>query len=353
MQITANHRNNNDNMDITSEKASFTVASSYAKGLLAAFGINGVPSESLIAGTAITPELLAVPENRVALCDLQVIWARAIEISGSDCLGLDVGQAMPAGHWGLIEMLAQNSDTLGDAFDAALNYWRLVSDTGKRFTVSEGGGLITFSFWSPFFDLPQANETDMVYFERRIKLLLGSDINPVAYQFSHKPHGELTDKDYARYLSAPIEFGCEVNSVTLQAEVFQRKITSSSSELKLVVKAIAEKQLVLLDAAKSVGQKVQTLVNGGTDDIDNVASLLNMSTRTLQRRLKEEDSAFKHIVNEVKKGKAEVLFQARIHSIQEIGFLLGYQNERTFYDAVQRWFGTSPSGAIALLANVD
>ncbi len=347
MRIPANDRSNNDNMVADSVLTTFTVASSYVKGLLAAFKINGLEIEELLSFAQITQDQLAVPENRIALRGLQSLWQRAIETSGSDCIGLDVGQTMPAGHWGLIEMLALNSETLGEAFESALHYWRLISDTGKQFRVSQSDEVVTLSFWSPFFDLPQANEADMVYFERRIKLLLGSDITPIHYQFSHARHGALSDEEYGRYFSAPITFAGEVNAVTLPAEVFSRAITTSSSVLKQVINEISSRQLTLLEGAMTITEKVVALVNSGVYSLDKVASSLHMSTRTLQRRLKDENAAFKDVVSDVKKSKAEDFLKSREYSVQEISFLLGYQNERAFYDAVQRWFGMSPSEVIA------
>ncbi len=346
MRYPANDRSNDDNMVTDSALTTFTVASSYVKGLLAAFKINGLQVEDLLTKAQITHDQLSVPENRISLSALQLLWQGAIDASGSDVIGLDVGQAMPSGHWGLIEMLALNSETLGEAFESALLYWRLISDTGKQFHVTPTEEFVTFSFWSPFFDLPHANEADMVYFERRIKLLLGSDITPISYQFSHARHDDISDEVYGGYFSAPITFNGKVNAVTLPAEVFGRTITTSSSELKQVINEISSRQLVLLNRAMSTTQKVVALLSSGTYNLDKVASTLHMSTRTLQRRLKDEEVTFKNLVSNVKKEKAEELLKKREYSIQEISFFLGYQNERAFYDAVQRWFGTSPRGFI-------
>lgn len=341
-------------MDKDSAFSTFTVATTYVKGLLAAFEVMNLKVEALLAYAKITPAQLAVPDNRIELSRLKLLWQSAIEmngatINGADIIGLEVGQQMPAGHWGLLEMLASNSETLGEVFESALDYWRLISDTGKQFRITPSDEVVTFSFKSPFFNLPQANEADMVYLERRIKLLLGSDVNPINYQFSHSKHGDLTDDDYKKYFSAPILFDGDSNSVTLPAEVFSRRIVSSNSELKKIVVDMLSQQLKSLNNTVTTAQQVTVIAQTGVYSLEKVASTLHLGSRTLQRRLGEEDTNFNTLISEVKKSKAEKFLTSREYSVQEISFLLGYQHERAFYEAFQRWFGTSPSGFIASL----
>jgi len=77
------------------------------------------------------------------------------------------------------------------------------------------------------------------------------------------------------------------------------------------------------------------------------ATTLHVSNTTLQRKLSNEGSSFNDLLNHYKKTKAEQLLRERQLSIKEINFILGYKNERAFFDASQRWLGTSPSAYVA------
>jgi AraC-like DNA-binding protein len=74
--------------------------------------------------------------------------------------------------------------------------------------------------------------------------------------------------------------------------------------------------------------------------IDQVAKLLNISERTLQRRLTDAGTTFRDLVDEVRKSRALALLQTGAPA-REISFLLGYAEEAGFYRAFHRWTGVT------------
>ena len=78
-------------------------------------------------------------------------------------------------------------------------------------------------------------------------------------------------------------------------------------------------------------------------DIDYVAEKLGMSNRTLRRRLREEGSGFRELLDEIRYGLAkEYLANTRL-PMDEIANLLGYTEPGNFSHAFRRWSGASPS----------
>lgn len=323
--------------------ASHTAASFYVKCLLSACENCGLNSLRLMALSNLAKEPLEDPEARFNLGDLKLLW-RNIENQSQDCrIGLKIGENMPAGHWGLIEMLALHSTTLEEAFQFALKYWRLVTDTGNEFKLEQSKDSIKLSFVSVYYDFPLANEADMAYLLKQIKLLLGSNIEPIEIQLTHSLHDGLCESDYRPYFHAPTQFNQPCNSIMLPIEVLKRPIAGSNSHLKLVIDNIASQQLKALSESITISDKVATYIHNGLNSLDAVANALNMSERTLQRRLKSEGESFKDILEQYRKNKTHQLLQDGTYTLQQISFLLGYKDERGFYDAVRRWFDTSPS----------
>jgi AraC-like DNA-binding protein len=77
--------------------------------------------------------------------------------------------------------------------------------------------------------------------------------------------------------------------------------------------------------------------------IDRVAEKLDVSARTLRRRLAEEDTTFQRVLDEVRFGLAtEYLIETPL-PVQEVASLLGYSDPGNFTHAFKRWAGTSPS----------
>lgn len=99
---------------------------------------------------------------------------------------------------------------------------------------------------------------------------------------------------------------------------------------------------------------------GGQLAMHQVARRLAVSTRTLQRRLRDEDTSFKDLVQETRHSLAlHYLRQTQLTST-EIAYLLGFEEPTSFFRAFQRWTGCTPEtvrqrrhGDVSLGAPVD
>ncbi len=77
-------------------------------------------------------------------------------------------------------------------------------------------------------------------------------------------------------------------------------------------------------------------------DIDYVAEKLNMTSRTLRRRLAAEGSSYQQILGEVRYQLAREYLGTSTLPLEEIAVLLGYSAPGNFTHAFKRWHGTSP-----------
>jgi AraC-like DNA-binding protein len=77
-------------------------------------------------------------------------------------------------------------------------------------------------------------------------------------------------------------------------------------------------------------------------NLRNLAELLYISERSLQRRLTESGTSFRQLQEETRFDLARQLLHETQDSVTEIGFELGYSNPANFTRAFQRWAGVSP-----------
>jgi len=95
-----------------------------------------------------------------------------------------------------------------------------------------------------------------------------------------------------------------------------------------------------------IQQVRQALLSGlpsGDLSLEVVARALGMGTRTLQRRLAEENTSHKGLLRQTRHYMAEQYLRSPDFSIDEIAFLLGYANTPSFTRAFRSWTGMAPS----------
>lgn len=81
---------------------------------------------------------------------------------------------------------------------------------------------------------------------------------------------------------------------------------------------------------------------GRMPDMEQVASQLHMSSRTLRRRLEAENSHFRVLQEEVRQTLAEELLGTGGLTLEEIAERLGYGEVSNFIHAFKRWKGITP-----------
>ncbi len=84
------------------------------------------------------------------------------------------------------------------------------------------------------------------------------------------------------------------------------------------------------------------LLPAGEMTIDLVAAQLNVSRRTLQRRLADRDTQFVQILQSVRQSLSLRYLSDDRLGITDIAFLLGYSDQSSFSSAFKSWHGVSP-----------
>jgi AraC-like DNA-binding protein len=74
-----------------------------------------------------------------------------------------------------------------------------------------------------------------------------------------------------------------------------------------------------------------------------VAKELGMSERTLQRRITDEGTTFRELLNETRRELARQYLGNELVEINEAAFLVGYEDPNSFYRAFRSWEGKTPA----------
>ena len=83
--------------------------------------------------------------------------------------------------------------------------------------------------------------------------------------------------------------------------------------------------------------------SGRFPTLPDVAAELDVHPRTLRRRLAEEGTSFRALLNEARSTVAVDLLRNVGLTVEEVSTRLGYTEVSTFSHAFKRWYGVAPS----------
>ena len=109
------------------------------------------------------------------------------------------------------------------------------------------------------------------------------------------------------------------------------------------------RRLGLLTGAATTAERARgallELLPAGECSMHAVANKLGTSTRTLQRRLTEEQKSFQQLLNQTREELARHYLKTTKLSGAEISFLIGFEHPSSFFRAFSEWTGQTPEQA--------
>lgn len=311
-----------------------------------AVGRLGADPDALLAAVGLSTEALRQPGARVPADLAPVVWAAAAAALGDPHLGLHVGSTAALGRWGLAEQVVLHAETLGDGIGAAVRFAALFSEA-KRLRLDRLGDRALFTVAvvadgdTDRVGLRHAAEADLVYAVRLIRLAASPAFAPVEVHFAHpKPSGA----DAAVYDAAfgvPVAFGRPTHALAFDAAWLAAPMASAVPALRVPLEVEAARALADLDAGAPLVERAAALVrvDPATVTASDVAAGLHVSVRTLQRRLADEGTTFRAVVDGVRREYAAALLRAPGVTTGEASHRLGFSEPSAFRRAVRRWFG--------------
>jgi AraC-like DNA-binding protein len=176
------------------------------------------------------------------------------------------------------------------------------------------------------------------------RALVGADFKPVAVEFVHAAPDYLGE--YSRLLGPDVRFGCLQNRMVIDAHWLDVNLPNHHSlALRQAVKLLeleAAQVHQKMDLIQAVERAIARDLTEGSH-IEKIASDLNMSSRTLRRRLTEHALTFETLLEQVRQARTMSLLANPDMSIERITEEVGYSDVRSFRRAFKRWTGMSPS----------
>lgn len=150
--------------------------------------------------------------------------------------------------------------------------------------------------------------------------------------------------EYERFLGCRAEIS-DMDSISFSKEDAEIPFITRNESMWNFFKPELKKRLSEMDVDDTFSAKVRSvlveMLPAGKSGIEDVAAAFGMSRRSLQRKLKEEDTTFQKQLNHVRELLAKNYLQNTELSSEDIAYLLGYQDLNSFFRAFSVWTGQS------------
>lgn len=284
-------------------------------------------------------------KNLVTTAQFFALWRAVGELSSDPAAGLNIATQLEVGNRPPSSMAAYYARDYRDALTRLARFKHLCSPEEIQMTMSKDECLIEPVWLFAREDAPPLwTDAAFASFVELGRRGTGHQVNAKRVELMR--HAEATGVHEA-YFQCTVEFGARRNMLVLHAADLDRPFATYNAELlemldPQLIYALEERR-----ARKSTGEQVKwilkRLLSGARPEIAAVARELGLSDRTLQRRIVEEGTSFRQLLVEARRELAREYLNRPEIAVEEVAYLLGYEDSNSFYRAFRAWEGTTPT----------
>ncbi len=306
----------------------------------------GVDAMELVEAVGIDPATVINSDRRVGVNELFRLLDLAVQETGDEAFGLAAAEQMqPAVLHGLgLAWLA--SDSVYAGLQRLVRFSQVIS-TGTQLRLVEEGSYVHLDIHSQQHQpdyIPAATDFAFGIVLRMSRLTLGEFIAPSAVKMERpRPDNE---EAFEYHLSCRPVYDAAQNRMSFVLSDISDQLVTGDPALARAADEQTELYLSeFLDqsTAHNVVDKIIERLPNGPPDQQEIAAALNVSNRTLQRKLKDEGTSFLDLLKDTRLQLAQQYLRQPSRSVVETAYLLGFSEPSTFSRAFKRWTGVAPN----------
>ncbi|MEM8641414.1 MAG: AraC family transcriptional regulator ligand-binding domain-containing protein [Cyanobacteria bacterium P01_G01_bin.54] len=308
----------------------------------------GITMDKITAITGLRLEDLINPDARLSQYFVPKIWQLLSRLYPNEILSLHMASATPFSAFGTLAYGVQYAQNLREALGYVVNY-RFVMSQRLQLELVEQRETTLLQMYHPMDELDEgrAGEFGLALGTRFLREVLGITDALVQIRCAHSPFG--AQADYETFFGVPVLFAQPKNTFVFKSERLDQPLAKCdpqlfqfiSNHLKLASDRLQSQAAD--DPLADIRQAICDNAQRGDYRAESLAKKMNLSLRVLQRRAQDYGTTIQSLLELTREENAKALLGDRQLSIDEIAYLVGYAENRSFRRAFKRWTGQSPS----------
>jgi AraC-like DNA-binding protein len=307
----------------------------------------GVDVAPLVRRFNLPSDVEALQELAVTPADFDPILQAAGKELADPFIALHLPAVLTWQDYPMAELAARSCATVGEALGRVVRFGsaffaRLVFGLEERgdeveFTHSVRGG--------PPRGRRHGDEYALASVLTHMRRWAGVEIVARRVRFMHASRGDLAEL-YRFFGTDDVDFGCTENALVFDVSVMRLPLATRDPRLLATAESLAERELSerppVPAFAQTVAVHVRKELADGSPTASSVARRMRMSMRTMQRRLDEEGTTFRRVLEGVRRDLARAYARDASIPLSEVARRLGFCDLPTFTRAFRRWTGQAP-----------
>lgn len=306
----------------------------------------GMNTQQLLTDLGVSYELVHEPRARFSPQLLAHIIRSIWEFADDELMGLST-RKLRNGLFGLIAEKVMGCKNLDEVYIEVARFYSLVTDEVTIERVEHGNDVhIRFFFADISLQHKQMIGELLLLSWHRFPSWLAGRVIPlkhVTFEYAQPSCIE----EYRLMFPCECGFNADFNALVFSKKDLEAPLKQKPHNLKSYLAEIPlpwfRKERFYESFTSRVSRVLEQGQTSHAQDIGSVASQLNLSSRTLRRKLTTEGYRFQQIKDELRRDLAIHLLSGRPLSIAEIGHRVGFDEPAAFTRAFKTWTGVSPS----------
>ncbi|MCA9604014.1 MAG: AraC family transcriptional regulator [Myxococcales bacterium] len=323
-----------------------TLAAQYLRQVVEVLRSMGVDPADWLAPHGLGEARLEEASLTMSLPTFGRLLMDAERVAREPALGLFVGERLGARTHGFVGAAALHSQTLREVLEVFVRF------LGVRISVLavvhsvEGPDLhVELAELVPLGEAQRPVLEAVVMSVRNVVEAVSMGACPVkrvAFPFPAPDYAALA-RDL---IGCEVAYGAARARLTLPSALLDQPLRMADPRAFEEAAELCQRQLDALGTTHTTAGRVRRLLlekQNGFPSLQTTARRLHVTPRTLHRRLDDEGTSFRSILEDVRQRLAEDHLRAGRASVEEIAYMLGYSDPANFRRAFRRWTSVSPS----------
>jgi len=306
----------------------------------------GIDSDEAWRAHGVDPASLTLPDTRVPRRVALDLAKLVVGLSGVDDYALRAAEAVEPGVLDLLEFAVRSQRDIDSALDCLVRLLPLLAD-GIRLELQRDarGAIATLLLDEDPVGRALTAEFVFAYLTLAGRRFTGrADYCPAEVHLAHPAPRD--PSHHQQLFGSKLRFGASANRFVLTNEQLALPFVHADSRLSALLERVGLDWLESVGHAASLADEARRLVvkelPSGRAEAAVVARALGITPRTLHRRLADEGTNFRALVDDTRRGLALGYMDQPGLGLSEISYLLGMSGVQAFHRAFRRWTGQTP-----------